>query len=129
MAPIFLTVEQVLDLHTTLIDRHGGSYGLRDAGLLESATLAPQQTFGGEYLYKSLPEMAVAYWIGLVTNHPFVDGNKRVGLFAFDTFCLMNHLHVDMTNEEAVELTLQIARGEGHRATLVEFVTSRAVTI
>ena len=125
MTPKFLTVEQVLDLHATLIDHHGGSHGLRDPGLLESAVMAPQQTFGGELLYKSLAEMAVAYWIGLVGNHPFVDGNKRVGLFAFDTFLLMNGRRVGMTNDEAVGMTLRIACGEHDRQTLVEFVESR----
>lgn len=126
MNPVFLTIEQVLDLHATLIDRHGGGHGLRDAGLLESAVMAPQQTFGGEFLYKSLAEMGVAYWIGLVSNHPFIDGNKRVGLFAFDTFCLMNRLRVSMTNDEAVEHTLAIACGNIDRERIVDFVVSRA---
>ncbi|HYQ81440.1 MAG TPA: Fic family protein, partial [Anaeromyxobacteraceae bacterium] len=74
--PAFLTLDEVLALHADQIGRYGGSPGLRDLGLLESALAAPRATFGGEHLHGSLPEMAAAYLFHLVRNHPFVDGNK-----------------------------------------------------
>jgi death on curing protein len=114
-----------VQLHHDLIELYGGAHGLRDPGLLESAVMAPQQTFGGAFLYQSLTEIGVAYWIGLVGNHPFIDGNKRIGLLAFDTFMLMNDLKVMITNHEAIEITLSIARGEADRDWIVKIIDSR----
>lgn len=70
--PVFLTQDTVLRIHDTLIERFGGIFGLRDAGLLDSALAAPQASFGGQFLNLHLPEMAAAYLIGLIKNHPFV---------------------------------------------------------
>ncbi len=72
----FLTLEDALALHASRIARYGGSLGLRDLGLLESALAVPSATFGGQFLHGSLSEMAAAYLFHLVKNHPFVDGNK-----------------------------------------------------
>ena len=78
--PEFLTLDEVLALHADRIARYGGSEGIRDVGLLKSALAAPAATFDGGYLHPTLPEMAAAYLFHLVKNHPFVDGNERVGL-------------------------------------------------
>jgi len=126
--PIFLTVEQVIELHQAVIDRFGGAHGLKDPGLLESAVMAPQQTFGGEFLYKSLAEMGAAYWICIVGNHPFIDGNKRAGLIAFDTFMLINNVKLEATSEEVVDITLSIATGSFDREKIVGFVEERSRT-
>lgn len=113
--PLFLSVEQVLDLHAEAIARYGGVGGIRDKGLLESAVMAPRQTYGGAFLYATLAEMAAAYWLGLVQNHAFIDGNKRVGLFACDVFLLRNGYQLTLTPQEAIETTLQIATGQMER--------------
>lgn len=117
--PRFLRVDEVIELHRQGIALYGGEPGLRDRGLLESAVLAPQQTFGGEYLYPSLPEMAAAYWLGLVMNHVFVDGNKRLGLRAADVFLALNGLDLTLTEAEAVDLTLRITVHQIGREELV----------
>ena len=84
--PVFLTVENVLALHADAIAEFGGAEGTRDPGLLESAVELVRQTFDGTYLAASIPAMAATYWYHLVMNHPFVDGNKRVGLYACESF-------------------------------------------
>jgi death-on-curing protein len=75
--PIFLTTEDVIDIHRDQIDRYGGTQGIRDPGLLDSAVHVPQGTMGGEYLLPDLFEMAGAMMYSLIQNHAFVDGNKR----------------------------------------------------
>jgi death on curing protein len=88
--PVFLSLDEVLEIHEQQIDRYGGSPGLRDAAGLESAVATPQATFGGEYLHTSIPAMAAAYLFHLCQNHAFIDGNKRVGANAAITFLLIN---------------------------------------
>ena len=78
----FLSVDDVLAIHENTIRHEGGSPGLREAGLLESAVLMPQESFGGEYLHSGLAEMAAAYLFHLSRNHPFLDGNQRVSALA-----------------------------------------------
>lgn len=74
-----LTLAEVLELHRLVITQTGGGQGLRDLGLLESAIAQPRQTFGGQDLYPDLPAKAAALGFSLIANHPFIDGNKRVG--------------------------------------------------
>lgn len=121
---VFLTVEQVIGLHRHSIERYGGSHGLRDAGLLESAVLSPQQTFGGEYLYQDIESMAGALWHSLVMNHPFVDGNKRIGLRAADVFLLLNGFQIVGSKTELVDLTIRMTTGEVSREDVFEFLRS-----
>src|SRR5258708_34604682 len=90
MEPVFLALDEVLEIHEQQIERYGGSPGLRDAAGLESAVATPHVTFGGEFLHASIPAMAAAYLFHLCQNHPFIDGNKRVGANAAITFLLMN---------------------------------------
>jgi death-on-curing protein len=86
VAPVFLTLDEVLALHEDQIRRYGGSPGLRDPGLLSSALGAVSATFGGRFLHLSLFEMAAAYLFYLAQNRPFVDGNKRTALASALTF-------------------------------------------
>lgn len=90
MAPVFLTLGEVLAIHDSVIERYGGSLGVRELALLQSALGMPEATFGGEYLHADIPSMAAAYCFHLVANHPFVDGNKRVGAAAASVFLEMN---------------------------------------
>ena len=90
MEPVFLSLDEVLEIHEPRIERYGGSPGLRDAAGLESCVATPQATFGGELLHTSIPAIAAAYLFHLCQNHPFVDGNKRAGANAAITFLLIN---------------------------------------
>ena len=126
---VFLTVEDVIRLHRESIILYGGGEGVRDKGLLISAVLAPQQTFDGEFLYGSTSLMAAALWHGIVQNHPFIDGNKRTGLRAADTFLIMNHVNLAITSREAVEWTLAVATGKLDREHLSRLVTRKVEPI
>ena len=118
----FLGVEEVTILHDIQIELFGGTTGLRDANMLASAVFQPQQTFGGEYVYSTLAEMATAYWYGLTMNHAFVDGNKRVGLFACSVFLRNNGFRLTLTEEEATEVSLKLAAGMIPREVLARIV-------
>jgi death-on-curing protein len=108
----YLTVNEVLLLHARLIQRTGGSRGLRDIGLLESAVARPQATFAGADLYPDLWSKAAALMHSLVLNHPFIDGNKRVALTAASVFLDLNGYQVNATNQEAVDFVLSVIAGE-----------------
>ncbi|WP_309894222.1 type II toxin-antitoxin system death-on-curing family toxin [Archangium sp.] len=116
MTPDFLTLEDVLDIHTQQLARFGGGEGMRDRGLLESALAQPQATFGGEYVHPSLWEMAAAYLFHIVSNHPFIDGNKRVGLLAALVFLELNGTTLTQGSEELYELTMAVAAGSMTKA-------------
>ena len=107
-----LTVEIVQEIHAEAIARFGGSAGLRDLTLLESAVAAPQASFGGKSPYADLVEVAGAYLFYLCRNHPFIDGNKRAALGACIVFLRLNELEPAMDGPEWEELTLRIASGE-----------------
>ena len=125
MEPVFLSLDEVLEIHQEQIERYGGALGLRDIALLESAVAAPQATFGGEFLHSSVPAMAAAYLFHLCRNHPFVDGNKRAGANAAITFLLMNDWEPTFDEEELVDLVLSVASGAWNKLHLVEIFESR----
>lgn len=111
MDPLFLSLDEVLEMHQQQIDRYGGSPGIRDGGGLQSALATPQATFGGEYLHPSIPAMAAAYLFPICQNHAFVDGNKRVGANAAITFLLMNDWEPDFDPDELADMVLSVASG------------------
>jgi death-on-curing protein len=106
---IHLTVEIVEEIHAEAIARFGGSEGLRDRALLESAVAAPQATFGGASPFRDVVEVAGVYLFYLCSNHPFVDGNKRVALGACLVFLQLNGLRPAPDSEEWEALTLTLA--------------------
>ena len=110
-AIIFLSVADVIEIHERVITEFGGHAGLRNRGLLESAVAMPHAMFSGQYLHPELPDMAAAYHFHLCSNHPFVDGNKRVPVTAAEVFLLVNGLELHCTNEELEKITLGIASG------------------
>jgi death-on-curing protein len=116
MEPVFLSLDEVLEIHEQQIDQYGGSHGLRDAAGLESGIATPQATFGGEFLHASIPAMAAAYLFHLCQNHPFIDGNKRVGANAAITFLLMNNWEPIFDEKELVALVLSVASGGLNKA-------------
>lgn len=121
---IFLTAEQVIILHDEGIRQFspGEPLEVRDHGLLDSAIHAPQHSFGGEYLYSTLAEMAAAYLISLCQNHAFEQGNKRVGFAACSIFLRMNGYQLTLSQEEAIDLTLRVANHAIERDEVVAFL-------
>lgn len=119
--PLFLTLSQVIYTHQDLVEHYGGSHGLRDQGLLESALEMPQAGFGGEFFHKTLFEMAAAYLFHLVKNHPFIDGNKRIGLACADIFLEMNEMTLTLTEDEAAEFTLRVASESVSKEDIAKF--------
>jgi len=120
----FLTLDEVLAIHSDQIERYGGSFGIRDRSLLESALAMPEATFSGEDLHPSSFEKAAAYVFHLVKNHPFVDGNKRVGLAVGLAFLALNDILITATDDELVELILDVARGKRSKADVAVFLRS-----
>jgi len=126
MPPLFLDIEQALRVHRSVLEHYGGVEGVRDAGLLHSALAMPQACSGGEYLHKDLFEMAAAYLYHIVQNHPFLDGNKRVGAAAAVVFLAINDVTVENDEEGLVELTVSVASGQAGKAEIAAFFRDRA---
>ena len=108
---ITLTKEQVLLLHKAIYNRYGGSYGVRDEGLLDSALEAPFQTFGGQDLYPGDMDKIVRFGYGLIGNHPFHDGNKRIGALALLTLLELNGYLINATDKELSDVIYAVASG------------------
>lgn len=104
--------EKVLLLHRILIEATGGTDGVRDIGLLDSALESAYATFDGKELFPSKEEKAARLGVGLVSNHAFVDGNKRIGMYVLLSFLEVNGIRIEATNEEVIEAGLALARGD-----------------
>ena len=109
--PLFLDVEDVIELHMTQLEIYGGAAGIRDRGLLESAVAQPQASFGGEFVHDGLYAMAAAYLFHIVSNHPFVDGNKRAGMLSAVVFLDVNGISISHPSDALYELTMGVAEG------------------
>lgn len=114
----FLTVEQVISIHRRMIERYGGDGAIRDVGLIDSAVVMPQQTFGGAYLHRTIGSMAAAYLFHLCANHGFVDGNKRTAAGAALVFLDANGYEVAFTIDELEQITLDVAGSVLHKERL-----------
>jgi death on curing protein len=121
----YLMLEEVLQLHRLLLEQSGGRAGLRDLGALESALVQPQMTFGGQELYPSLGEKAAALGFSLVCNHPFIDGNKRVGHACMETFLVLNGWELGAQVDEQEEMVLKLAAGDLKREEFSAWVQSQ----
>jgi death on curing protein len=120
-APLFLALTEVLGIHRDQIARYGGSGGVRDLGLLQSALAQPAATFGGQFLHGNLFEMAAAHLFHIVQNHPFIDGNKRVGTVAAIVFLALNGVELEAPQDDLAELVLRVAQGQAEKAAIVAF--------
>ena len=107
-----LKKRQILLLHSVLIAESGGSDGVRDEGLLDSAVNTPFQTFSGQDLYPTVLEKAVRLGFGLIRNHPFIDGNKRIGTHAMLVFLNLNSITLSYEDDELISTILSVASGE-----------------
>ncbi len=110
----YLTLEEVLELHRLVILQSDGATGIRDVNALDSAVAQPRMTFGGADLYPTPVEKAAALGFSLVMNHPFVDGNKRVGHAAMETFLVLNGFEIEAAIDEQERVVLECGRRRRH---------------
>ena len=125
----YLSIAEVLELHQSVIERWGGASGIRDLGALESALAQPRQSFGGQDLYPDLTSKAAALCFSLVLNHPFVDGNKRIGHAAMETSLFVNGSELLAPVDEQERVMLDLAAGNLSRENFAEWVTRRTISI
>ena len=123
----YLILNEVLELHRRLIERYGGSADIHDLGALESALAQPRMTFGGEELYPTIVEKAAALGFVLIKNHPFVDGNKRTGHAAMETFLVLNGFEIDAPVDEQEKVILQVASGELKREAFTRWLRTHII--
>ena len=114
--------EKILLLHQIMAQATGGSIGIRDEGLLESAMEAVFSTFGGVELYPTKEEKAARLGFSLISNHAFVDGNKRIGMYIMLTFLEVNGIRMDCTNEDVIHAGLSVADGSMNYEDLLAWV-------
>ena len=117
-----LSLAEVLKLHEMILAQSGGASGLRDLGALESALGQPHQTFGGQDLYPELVDKAASLGFSLIMNHPFVDGNKRIGHAALEAMLMLNGSELDADVEDAEAEILAVAAGQRAREQLTDWV-------
>jgi len=121
---IRLTTKQVISLHSSLIEATGGTDGVRDMGLLESALEVPFQTFDGKDLYPALIQKAARLGHSLISNHPFVDGNKRIGIHTMLVFLAANGVEIECTQKELIDVGLSLADGTMNAEKLLIWLSS-----
>ncbi|KXG90887.1 type II toxin-antitoxin system death-on-curing family toxin [Fannyhessea vaginae] len=105
----YLTREQVMKLHQVLIETSGGSLGIRDEGMLDSALKTPLQTFDKRELFPTILDKATRLAFGLIKNHPFIDGNKRIGTHAMLIFLALNNIMLSYKDEELIDIIFKVA--------------------
>lgn len=119
---IMLSIEDVLLIAKKLIERFGGTFGIRNKGLLESSLNNAFQTFDGEELYKTDVEKIAVISYSIIRNHPLIDGNKRLGISVLLILCKLNNIILEYTREEAVDLAIRIAEGSIDIEDVVEWI-------
>ena len=120
---ILLTVEEVIELHDKLIEKTGGSSGLRDQSLLESAVYSAMSSFADNEAYPSVEEKSARLMFSLTNNHAFVDGNKRIGVFAMLMTLQLNNVKINYTQAELISLGLSVANGKTNYEQILEWIT------
>lgn len=123
----YLSLKEVLELHRLLLEQTGGMSGVRDIGLLESAVAQPLMSFGGEELYPTIIEKAAALRFSLIKNHPFNDGNKRLGQAALETFLVLNGYELNADVDEQEQVILKVAASELDREEFTEWLCVRVI--
>ena len=117
--------DNVLSVYKILVEVTGGTVGVRDEGLLLSAIEAPYQTFGGIELFPTMLEKAVRLGFGLVANHPFIDGNKRIGILVMLTFLELNGFSIEFSDDEIIDMALGVDSGKYKYEDLYNIVNSK----
>jgi death-on-curing protein len=126
MNPLFLTLDEVLSLHAEQIRLFGGSSGIRDIGLLQSALGSVEATFDGTFLHETIFAMAATYLYAICRNHPFTDGNKRTAVGAALTFLELNGVEVDAAEDPFYDLVIGVAGGRISKASVTVFLETHA---
>ncbi|MCD8026999.1 MAG: type II toxin-antitoxin system death-on-curing family toxin [Clostridiales bacterium] len=124
---IILSKNQVILLHNELIKAFGGTSGIRDDGLLDSAVNAPFQRFDGADLFPTIQQKAARLGYGLIKNHAFIDGNKRIGTHSMLTFLALNGIELEYTQEELFKTILSVASGELSCDELTEWIIKHQI--
>lgn len=122
--PLFLDLDDILQIHTDTIAKEGGSAGVRDITLIASAVAAPRASFDGEYLHPSLYHMAAALMYALIQNHGFIDGNKRIGTLAALVFLEVNNRSSYPPATELENIAMAVATSQINREELALFWTT-----
>jgi death-on-curing protein len=126
---LYLSIAQVEEIHRRVVRQSGGSFGIRDQGALESSIFQPLQAFGDQELYPSLAEKAAALGYFLVQNHPFIDGNKRVGHAAMETLLILNGFEISATVDEQETAIIALASGATSREDFTAWLIQHVVPI
>ena len=124
---ILLTVDEIIQLHSRLVERTGGCDGLRDRGLLESAVFSAESCFGGVEAYPTVEEKAARLLFSLANNHAFVDGNKRIGVLAMLMTLSLNDVPLQYTQEELITLGLSVADGSYDYPAIMEWIQTHKI--
>ena len=124
---ILLTVEEVIALHDKLIERTGGSQGLRDQSLLESAVYSAMSAFGDNEAYPTVEEKAARLMFSLTNNHAFVDGNKRIGVFTMLMTLQLNNIKINYTQAELISLGLSVADGKTEYVEILDWIMEHKI--
>jgi death-on-curing protein len=125
----YLSVNEILELHNQVMQASGGSLGLLDLGALESAVAQPRMVFAGEELYPTLPDKAAALGFSLIQNHPFLDGNKRTGHAAMETFLVLNGHEIKAAVDDQHIVLLRVATSEMKREAFLEWLREHIVPL
>ena len=125
----YLSLREILELYDKLIEISGGARGIRDIRALESAINQPRLTFNQSDLYPDILAKAAALCFFLVMNHPFVDGNKRMGHAAMETFLILNGFEIEASVDEQEKIILQLASGELNRETFTKWLNDHVTHI
>lgn len=126
---IFLTVEEIIELHTQMITNYGGLDGIRDMGLLISAIEMPKSMIFGQFLHPSIFDKAAAYLFHIVSNHPFLDGNKRTGTAAMLVFLEMNEANIKFDENQLEELVVKVACSKSSKQEISDFLRGPAIKV
>ncbi|MSU77916.1 MAG: type II toxin-antitoxin system death-on-curing family toxin [Gemmataceae bacterium] len=118
----YLTASEIVELHEMILQQSAGLQGLRDSGALDSAVAQPRMAFGGVELYPIIVEKAAALGFSLVMNHPFMDGNKRIGHAAMETFLVLNGYELLADTDDQEKTILQLAAGQLDRETFTTWI-------
>jgi death on curing protein len=121
IGPVFLGLDEVIEIHTDQIKRYGGQPCIRDMNLLKSSIAMPTAGFGGDYLHTDIYEMAAAYLFHIVRNHPFIDGNKRTGAVASVIFLMLNGIEINAEEDSFEKMVLEAATGKIDKAAIARF--------
>lgn len=123
---ISLSVNHILALHSLLIKRTGGTDGVRDRNMLELAVNSPFMSFDGVDLYPSIYSKAAQLAFSLISNHPFVDGNKRVGMLALLTFLELNGIKTNFDDDDIIRMGISVAKGEMNSEDIAEIIITKS---